>query len=459
MGEQHDFISSEDILPSNNGEMVSIFVPFEQPLLKLKRALDWGQLEAVMVESWQKAGKNIDGGRGLSFPVSFYVRLVVLMAVKSLNSREMEQYMAESVVARVFLEIKEPLRFQIKDHSSIARAQAGLGEEGFKQVNQLIVKEAVRMGFAKREILSSDTTVQEPLIGYPHEAGILRGVAQRVARIAKKMKQKGVERAEQLSGLVKEVLKEVKHYYLFSSGAEAKEEALKEVVKVSEELFKASAEFIKSKVETSQQVVKSGIKQLGEIVEFTRELMPQIKSWLETGVVETEKLLHCGITQARAIVKNKTGKKTEFGIKWLINRISGGYVFGEVVQARADEKEMPLKGLEQYRGIFGKGATPEMIVYDRGGSAKKTVKQLKKEGVEKVAIQPKGKAEWSIVEADQQEALSQRGKTEGVIGTLKSQKYGFNQGRERSNQTLKAAGQRAMCGMNLNNLVRDLVRR
>ena len=423
MREQSDFILSEDILPPETGELVSIFVPSEHPLLKLKRALDWGQLEAVMQVRWREAGKNIDGGPGLSFPVSFYVRLLVLMTVKALDSREMEQYIAESVVARVFLEIREPLKFQIRDHASIARAQAGLGEAEFKEMNQLIITEARRLGFAKTEILSSDTTVQEPAIGYPHEAGILRGVAQRVARIAKKLKQKGVESADSLSEKVKEVLKKVKHYYLFASGAEAKEKALEEVVKVSEEMLKTSAEFLKSGVETSQQVVKSGIKKLAEVVEFTRELMPQIKSWMETGVVATEKLLHCGITEARAIVKNKAGKKTEFGLKWLINRISGGYVFGEVVQAREDEKKMPLEALKQYREIFGEKATPEMVVYDRGGSSKRTVKELKKEGVEKVAIQPKGQAEWSIVEADQEAALSQRGKTEGVIGTLKSQKY------------------------------------
>jgi hypothetical protein len=457
MGEQSDYISSEVILPSQIGEMVSIFVPYSHPLLELKRVLDWEQLTAVMVSHWEQANKNVDGGRGLSFPVSFYVRLLVLMSVKALDLREMEQYIAESVVARVFLEVREPMKFQVKDHSSIGRAQAGLGEAGFKEVNQLIVKEAVRLGFGKPEILSSDTTVQCPAIGYPHEAGILRGVAQRVARIAKKMKQKGVEKAAELSGKVKEVLKSGKQYYLFAKG-EAKTQALAEVVKVSEEMMKKSEELLKSGVEQTSKIVQSGVKKLKELGEFTQELIPQIKSWLETGVVATEKLLHSGITEARAIVKNKVGKKTEFGLKWLINRIVGGYVFGAVVEARADEKKMPLEALKQYREIFGKEATPQMSVYDRGGSSKTTVKKLKKEGVEKVAIQPKGKAEWSVVEEDQLEAISQRGKTEGVIGTLKSERYEFNQGRQRTNETLKAAGQRSMLGMNLNNLVRDLVR-
>jgi hypothetical protein len=86
-----------------------------------------------------------------------------------------------------------------------------LGEAGYQEVKQLMVKEAVRLGFAKTEILSSDTTVQEPLIGYPHEAGILRGVAQRIGRIATKLKQAGVEKAEELSGKVKEVLRPAKY--------------------------------------------------------------------------------------------------------------------------------------------------------------------------------------------------------------------------------------------------------
>lgn len=211
MGEHRDFISSEAILPSNIGEMVSIFGHYDHPLLELKRVLDGGQLEAAMVRHWQKAGKNVAGGCGLSFPVSFYVRLLVLMSVRCLNSREMEQDIAESVVARLFLEVREPLRFQLKDHASVARAQAGLGEAGYQEVKQLMVKEAVRLGFAKTEILSSDTTVQEPLIGYPHEAGILRGVAQRIGRIATKLKQAGVEKAEELSGKVKEVLRPAKY--------------------------------------------------------------------------------------------------------------------------------------------------------------------------------------------------------------------------------------------------------
>ena len=456
MREHDDFIASESIMPSQIGEMVSIFVNYSHPLLQLKRALDWRQIEAVMSVHWRAAGKNVSFGRGLSFPVSFYARLLVLMSVKGFDSRQMEQYMAESVVARLFVEVREPLWFQVRDHSSIARAQAGLGEKGYQEVNQLIVKEAVRFGFAKLETLSSDTTVQEPLIGYPHEAGILRAVAERVQRAAQKLANQGITGSEKVLGKVKEVLKKVKHYYLFAKGAEAKDGALREVVRMSQEMLTQSQELISKLGSKKDQVIVSALKKLNQLKEFGEELMPQIQHWFETGRVAAGKLLHCGITEARAIVKNKSGKKTEFGLKWLINRLSGGYVFGEVVGAQSSESGMPLLALASYRKIFGAEATPEMMVYDRGGDDLKTRLKLNEAGVGKVGIQPKGKRGWSIVEADQEEAMSQRGQTEGVIGSLKSQKYEFHEGRQRTNESLKAAGQWSILGLNLNNLVRDL---
>jgi hypothetical protein len=147
----------------------------------------------------------------------------------------------------------------------------------------------------------------------------------------------------------------------------------------------------------------------------------------------------------------------EFGLKWLINRIEGGYVFGRVVAARADERSMPIEAIKDYKRVFGKEAIPEMSVYDRGGSAPKTIAELQRKGVKKVGIMPRGKAKWLVAEEDQEEVRSQRGKTEGVIGTLKSRKYGFNRRQERSNETLTASGQRVMVCLNLNKLVRDIV--
>jgi hypothetical protein len=143
-----------------------------------------------------------------------------------------------------------------------------LGEEGYKQMNQLMVKEAVRFGFARPEMLSSDTTVQEPLIGYPHEAGILRQVAQRVARVASKLKKAGIESGEELSAKVKEVLSSIKHYYLFAKQGEEKTEALKEIVSHSEELMSTSQEESSNGFGTDNADCKEWSEEVGGVDRF-----------------------------------------------------------------------------------------------------------------------------------------------------------------------------------------------
>jgi hypothetical protein len=362
------------------------------------------------------------------------------MAVKALSARQMEEYLAENVVARLFLDHTEHRLPQLRDHASIARAQAALGPAGWQQVNHLVVTEAVRLGFGQPQILSSDTTVQEPQIGYPHEAGILRGIAQRVYRAARKLQQRGFQQAQSAIKTAKELFGRVKDYYLFAKTKPAKDQALKKILSPSQQLLSRSKQVIKQVRVASTQAGQAAVAKLQQMGEVSGVLLPQIERWRKTGKVARHKILHPGITQARAIVKKGAGKKVAFGLKWLINRIPGGYIFGKVVGARADERKLPLAALKNYREVFGEQASPEMVVYDRGGSCAETVEKRQKAGVKKVGIQPAGKAPWYVAAADQREVGSQRGQTEGSIGTLKSRKYDFHGGRQRSNQSLRAAG-------------------
>jgi uncharacterized membrane protein YhhN len=117
-------------VPEVPSYLVSLFVADNHPLLQLKRALDWQALQAVMVRHWRAAGKNVDGRPGLPWPVALYVPLLVLMAVKALSARQMEEYISENVGARMFLGLAENRLPHLRDHASIARAQAALGTVG-----------------------------------------------------------------------------------------------------------------------------------------------------------------------------------------------------------------------------------------------------------------------------------------------------------------------------------------
>lgn len=443
---------------SANGETVSIYVDYHHPLLQLKRALPWAALVEVMSRHWRLAGKNTDGHPGLAWDVALYVPLVVLMLVKNLNSREMEAYLAENVVARVFIGRQADPSPQIRDHSNIARAYVALGQDGVDEINALILHGAKACGFADASILSSDTTAQELPIGYPNEPGILRGWAQRCGRALAKLTTRGVLGVDTALAQVQTILRSVKEHHLFAKDKQAKRQVLTRLLTEVGQLIVHTRPMVTRLGQSRDRVTQRSVATLVAMHEVAKRLIPQIVQWITTGVVAKGKIVHAGLTQARALVRNKAGKKVEFGLPYLLSRLGGGYVFGTLIRGVVDESKMPLQALAGYRGIFGAHATPTLLVYDRGGSATATLRALAREGVTQIGIQPKGTRAWSVAEAVRETVRSERGKTEGIIGTLKMDKYGFNKPKERLWQTLEMAGPRSILSYNLNKFMRDLGR-
>jgi hypothetical protein len=438
-------------------QLVQIEVSPTHPLLLLKRALPWEAITEVMRRHWRQNGKNVDGGRGLPWDVSLYVPLVVLMLIKGFDSRQMEAYLAENVLARVFIGRQREVKAQIRDHSNIARAYAALGKEGIDEINRLVVKEAHRFGFIDAGSLSADTTAQELPIGYPNEPGILRGLAQRCGRALTQLQKRGVQGLEGSLDQVQTILRSVKAHHLFTSGKADKRQALTRILREVGELMVQTRTLVERLGMRSDRVIQNARSRLMAMHEVIKPLMGQIVHWLTTGKVAANKIVHVGIPQARAIVRHKSGQKTEFGLAYLISRLGGGYVFGERITANADERQMPLKALAGYRAIFGLRVTPELMVYDRGGDSTPTRQRLASEGVKDVGIQPKGKRPWSVAKGVRDQIRSERGRTEGCIGTLKSNRYQFNKPKARLWHTLEMAGPRSILSFNLNKFMRDVV--
>lgn len=380
--------------------------------------------------------------------------LLVLRWVKAYHARQMEEYLSESVGARRFLALSDGELAQIRDHASIARAEAALGAEGKAAVNALVIQTAAQVQLTNGETLWADTTVQEPASGYPNEPGILWGLAERIARVLRKLKARGVGAAQAGIQQAKVVYRSVKEHHLFAKTTAEKKEVLATIVAQSEvllQLAQGGRAAVSKRCGHVKQRAGATLQRLGEVA---RTVLPQIKQWRTTGRVATEKIMHAGIPAARAI--GKDAGKVKFGMKWLLNRLPGGYLSGRRVAARADENTMPQEALQAYRQGFGQQATPRMVVYDRGASLPAAAQGLKKEGGRKVGIPPRGQGTWQVGKKDQKVVKSERGKTEGSIGRLKRTKYGFSHRQERCVETQDAAGQRAIVSVNLNTLLRDV---
>ncbi len=278
---------------SAHGETIQVYVAHPHPLLQRKRALPWEALCEVMTRHWRQAGKNTAGRPGLPWDVALYVPLVVLMLVNNLNAREMEAYVAENVVARVFIGRQDDPSPQIRDHSNIARAYVALGKEGVDEGNALMLHVAHDCGFADASILSSDTTAQELPIGYPNEPGILRGWAQRCGRAVVQLKTRAGGGAPALAQ-VQTILRTVKEHHLFAKGTQAKRPVLTRLLTEVGQLVVQTRVLVQGLGARRDRVTQHAIPTLQMMHEVAKRLIPQIVQWITTGVVAKGKILHAG---------------------------------------------------------------------------------------------------------------------------------------------------------------------
>src|SRR5918998_3728587 len=184
------------------------------------------------------------------------------MLIKHFDSRQMEAYLAENVVARVFIGRQRDVQCQIRDHSNIARAYAALGQAGIDEVTHLVIKQAHAFGCVDEGVISSDTTAQELAIGYPNEPGILRGLAQRCGRALRQLKKRGLQGLDAALEQSQTILRSVKEHHLFTKSKADKREVLTRILTEVSELMVQTRPLVERFATRVDRVIQSARSRL-----------------------------------------------------------------------------------------------------------------------------------------------------------------------------------------------------
>jgi hypothetical protein len=219
-----------------------------------------------------------------------------------------------------------------------------------------------------------------------------------------------------------------------------------------------------SRVQKMVQLVKLDLPfKAGKLAEKAKEqldlyehMLKQIKIWMNTGFHPKDKIISLWDTTARAISKGKAGKSVEFGRRWIITRLMGGYVTGTPCQKIGADADTQIADEVIMNFLDTFGEIPESFIYDRGADSKKNSNFLDDVGVENNCIFPKGRRKMDVSPDVLAMARQDRSLNESSIANLKSKKYNFTKPRARSSQTCDHKGFSAMLGFNLNLLLRDL---
>ena len=297
----------------------------------------------------------------------------------------------------------------------------------------------------------SDTTAQEAKIPYPTETGLMMRFGQLVQKAVSGLGGKFRDIKDNVKEKVQEIKELVRNSHLFAKGKEQKGKVGRKIYHTVKELHASLAEILA----TGSKLTSKGGKDLTALVSLMDRLLPQIIFFLKTGFVAHKKIIHLQMSELYSIVRGKAGKKVEFGLKWGISRLGGGFLQGFLLaggQHAADQK-FCLEALNQHQKIFGKA--PTTFGFDRGGYSAANIKKAKQLGVKNVGIAPTGKTPWVVSETLRKSIVRERAQVEGGIGTIKSSRYGFNKPNAKSTAAMAWCGQRAILGFNMRKLTRE----
>lgn len=421
---------------------LDIVVSEEDRYRVLSEKLPW--LELAEVSSHYRA-KVVDINDGRPLNLRLHLGALISQGMNGWTDRQSEEMVKYHAGVRLLCGLEQSS--ETIDHTNIEGFRNQLGADGVAAVNSVVLKVALENKFTKVTLCSSDTTVQEAPIAYPTEAGHLKKMSEKLFKIGTSLKQ-GMK--SKLSELSKRAQKSFAQIRLFTRGKtdkaiERKKRLMNRLHSIVRKMYFA----VESEVST---LSPRSQKKYDKALKLYREMLLQIWQWMRTGFHPRGKVLSLWNTEARAITRSKAGKSTEFGRRWIISRLLGGYILGKpcAIGAGTDTAIVP-----EVIAHFSKmlGDLPSMFVYDRGADSKSNHQALKDHGVTRDGIFRKGRlslkglSQRSMAIARRERALS-----EATIATIKSSRYGFNKPRAKSMQGCILKGQLAILGANLNHL-------
>jgi hypothetical protein len=424
-----------------------ISIKEKHELVQLADAAPWPQ----MIE--EAMGIRASKVKALVGPEPHYRELlgaIALMSVRQITYRQAEDLIAHYAPARYLCNLMDSS--WNPDHITIFEFTQMMGPEGMDIFNKTFLLHAQEIGILDPSKLMSDTTAQEAMIPYPNEVGLMKrfsdltmGALKKVGGKFSAIKGEAKEIAAKIKGLVR-------RSHLFAKTNVDKVKVGKKLYHTAQELQGLLKGVLSRAERRLHGKTSMEIQRLSNLMDT---LFPQILFFLETGFVASKKIIHLQMSELYSIVRGKAGKSVEFGLKWGISRVDG-FALGFLINngLNASDQKFCTQSIKEHIQIFGKA--PKTFGFDRGGYSIANIRKAEKLGVKHVGIAPTGKAPWAVSEKMSEVIRRERAQVEGLIGTLKSKKYGFNKPNVRSTVAMEMSGHRSLLGFNLIKALKNL---
>ena len=196
-------------------------------------------------------------------------------------------------------------------------------------------------------------------------------------------------------------------------------------------------------------------KDVLKLLDLGPRLLEQITYWIRTGKVAQDKIISLWKMAPQAISKGKLSKPVEFGRKWVINCYEGGYMLVTAPRdPKTSDQNTVWESLSLHHQVFEQA--PDTFATDRGMWSQANLELTSNAGVDRIGIQPKGRAKSLVTKEELRQLSNRRAGIEPRIAHLKTR--GLGRSRMKTDTGDLISGYRAGLSYNLTLLLRDLSR-
>lgn len=435
-------------LLGNQECVIPLAIDPAHPVVRITHEIDWILLEEIYKEQRRKVIKST---RGQEPNYRANCGAIVFRCLKSTDLRTTEDLIRNYLPARYMCDLHNS--HYTPDHDTIWEAECTLGEEGLAQLSEHVLKMAEGYGFADPKGLCADTTAQEAKIPYPNEVGLMGAFGKSISRSLSTLGQVTGGLKQKIKGKLKDLAQNLRKHRLFSKTKGARLKVAAKMSQITKDLLQDVGLLIDGISKNVAGPKKRAANHMAEVYSTMMQLIGQIDHWIKTGWPSPEKIISLFQIDLRSIPRGKIGKNVEFGLKWGVNQIRGGYIrLFMMNEMRSADYNYAVQAIREHIRIFG--TPPAEYGFDRGGWSESHLDEMTELGVKRVGVAPRGNEAWRVSKSCEDRIKRERAQVEGKIGTIKH--YGFNKPQERTTPGMKRAARRAELRFNLTRLFRDL---
>ncbi|MDD3926784.1 MAG: ISNCY family transposase [bacterium] len=325
-----------------------------------------------------------------TIPVDTLHRLMFLKHAYGLSYRALVERVEDSITWRIFCRVEK-----LPHHTTLVKLDKRYGSSTVEELNKKVLLAAKEKKVLTGRKMRVDTTVVEADIHYPTDISLLHDGIKAITRSIKRIKAAGAAQDERftdhtrkakkiLLGATRVCRKRLK------SGAKDVKAAVKQMQKLAEDVSSAAQRVIDATGHKANETIPPVFHNARKMIERTKAIIDQTEQVISGNYHIENRIVSLHDTDARPIVKGKTGKPVEFGEKVLIQENEKGIVTSyEVYDSNPNDDTLLKPALDKHVQIFGKA--PSSVATDRGFSSVANERMLQEAGVKKISLPRKGK--------------------------------------------------------------------